>query len=201
MHTIQKISMRKLVKTTSGFLPMAPKRKPTYLSVGTAKTLMGPRKMLQHDTIFQNWWSTAAGWLLLHNGVKTFLTSHWCPLWCVFIGFWFMQISETIPWSLAWPHFFRTKLLSQPNGDFFSKNLNQLVIFVIGLAFTWSWVNKNRAQFLENELLQKIKLSKNGFIISCSPNLIIFTETKIKMIKLIFDIENWLWKSNFGDFC
>jgi hypothetical protein len=43
-----------------------------------------------------------------------------------------------------------------------------------------------------NELLQKIKLSKNIFIVSCSPNLMILTETKIKIIKLTFDIENWL---------
>jgi hypothetical protein len=42
----------------------------------------------------------------------------------------------------------------------------------------------------ENKLLQKIKLSKNGFITSY--NLIILTETKIKIIKLTFDIENWL---------
>ena len=35
-------------------------------------------------------------------------------------------------------------------------------------------------------VLQKMMLSQNGFIISCSANLI----TKIKMIKLIFDIEN-----------
>ena len=42
----------------------------------------------------------------------------------------------------------------------------------------------------ENKVLQKIKLSKNGFIISCSTNLITETETKIKMMKLIFDIEN-----------
>ena len=27
------------------------------------------------------------------------------------------------------------------------KNLSQLVIFVIGLVFTWVWGNKNRAQF------------------------------------------------------
>ena len=46
-----------------------------------------------------------------------------------------------------------------------------------------------------------MKLSQNGFPISCSTNLITKTETKIKMIKLIFDIENWLWKSDFGDFC
>ena len=44
----------------------------------------------------------------------------------------------------------------------------------------------------ENKLLQKMKLSQNGFIISCSTNLITKTETKIEMIKLIFDIENGL---------
>jgi hypothetical protein len=31
--------------------------------------------------------------------------------------------------------------------------------------------------------------------------ILLLTETNIKIIKLIFDIENWLWKSNFGDFC
>ena len=35
-----------------------------------------------------------------------------------------------------------------------------------------------------------MKLSQNGFITSCSTNLITKTETKIEMIKLIFDIEN-----------
>ena len=38
-------------------------------------------------------------------------------------------------------------------------------------------------------------------LLSCSPNPIILTEEKIKMIKLIFDIENWLWKLTFGDIC
>ena len=42
----------------------------------------------------------------------------------------------------------------------------------------------------ENEVIRKMKLSKNGLIISCSPDLIILTETKIKIIKLIFDVEN-----------
>ena len=35
-----------------------------------------------------------------------------------------------------------------------------------------------------------MKLSQNGFIISCSTNLIAETETKIQTIKLIFDVEN-----------
>ena len=35
-----------------------------------------------------------------------------------------------------------------------------------------------------------MKLSQNGFIISCSTNLTTETKTKIKMIKLIFDVEN-----------
>ena len=38
----------------------------------------------------------------------------------------------------------------------------------------------------------KNEIIKKSFIISCSPNLIILTETKIKIIKLTFDLENWL---------
>ena len=38
---------------------------------------------------------------------------------------------------------------------FLPKNLNQLVIFVIGLAFTWSWVDKNRAQFQKTNNFKK----------------------------------------------
>ena len=42
-----------------------------------------------------------------------------------------------------------------------------------------------------------MKLSQNEFIISCTLYLIILTETNIKIIKLIFYIENWLWQSKF----
>ena len=38
---------------------------------------------------------------------------------------------------------------------FLPKNLNQLVIFVIGLAFTWSRVDKNRAQFQKTNYFKK----------------------------------------------
>ena len=44
----------------------------------------------------------------------------------------------------------------------------------------------------ENELLQKINLSKNYTLVSY--NLIILTKTKIKILKLTFEIENWLGK-------
>ena len=46
-----------------------------------------------------------------------------------------------------------------------------------------------------------MKLSQNGFNISGSTDLITKTETKIKIIKLIFYTENWIRKSNLGDFC
>ena len=36
----------------------------------------------------------------------------------------------------------------------------------------------------------KNEVVKKYFFISCSPNLIILAETKIKIIKLIFDIKN-----------
>ena len=44
-----------------------------------------------------------------------------------------------------------------------------------------------------------MKLSQNGLNKKLLSNLISLTE-KNKMIKLIFEIENWLWKSFFGDF-
>ena len=87
---------------------------------------------------------------------------------------------------------------------FLPKNLNQLVIFVIELAFTWSRIDKNRAQFQKTNYFKKMKLSQNGFIISFCTNLIIKTETKIKIYKTDktdFWHKNWLWISNFGDFC
>ena len=51
----------------------------------------------------------------------------------------FIQSTEKVM-HMIWPHFLRTK-------RFLSKNLSQLVIFVIGIAFTWSLRNENRAQF------------------------------------------------------
>ena len=41
-------------------------------------------------------------------------------------------------------------------------------------------------------------LSKNVNNKKCAPNLIFFNEKKMRKIQIIFDIENWLWKSNFG---
>ena len=55
--------------------------------------------------------------------------------------------------TLAWPHFCRTQFHSPQ----MPKNLSQLVIFVIKLAFTWSWVDKNHQNliFIFNFLCQK----------------------------------------------
>ena len=42
---------------------------------------------------------------------------------------------------------FAHKVAKPTKWRFLPKNLSQLVIFVIGLAFTWVWGDKNRAQF------------------------------------------------------
>ena len=45
------------------------------------------------------------------------------------------------------------------------------------------------------------ELSKINFIKKCAPKLIFFNEKKkLRKIRIIFGIENWLWKSNFGTF-
>ena len=45
-----------------------------------------------------------------------------------------------------------------------------------------------------------MKLSKNVNNKKCAPKLILFNEKKIGKIRIIFDIENWLWKSKFCNF-
>ena len=44
-----------------------------------------------------------------------------------------------------------------------------------------------------------MKLSKNVFYKKCGPKLIFFNDLK-KYIPIFFDIENWLWKSDFWTF-
>ena len=61
------------------------------------------------------------------------------------------------------------------------KNLNQLVIFVIGLPFTWSRVDKNRAQFQKTNYFKKWSYHK--MVLLWVTDLITKTKTKIKMIK------------------
>ena len=43
-------------------------------------------------------------------------------------------------------------------------------------------------------------LSENFDNKKCAPKLVFFNEKKLRKIQMIFDIENWLWKSNFGTF-
>ena len=53
---------------------------------------------------------------------------------------------------------------------------------------------------LENKVVQKLKLEKNVFYKKWSPKLIFLNEFIFEKIPLIFDIENWLWKFDFGTF-
>ena len=47
--------------------------------------------------------------------------------------------------------------------------------------------------------IMKIFKSNNPiFIVKCAPKFLFFNEKKIRKILMIFDIENSLWKSNFG---
>ena len=43
-------------------------------------------------------------------------------------------------------------------------------------------------------------LPKNVIKKKCAPKLVFFNEKKMRKIWMIFGIENWLWKSNFGTF-
>ena len=53
---------------------------------------------------------------------------------------------------------------------------------------------------LENKLIQNSKLWKTFSNKKCSPKFIFLDKKKLRKIRMIFDIENWLWKSDFGLF-
>ena len=53
---------------------------------------------------------------------------------------------------------------------------------------------------LVNKVLLKLKFSKNVNNKKCAPKLIFFNEKKLRKIQIIFDIENWLWKSEIVNF-
>ena len=55
---------------------------------------------------------------------------------------------------------FAHKVAQLTKWRFLPKNLSQLVIFVIGLAFTWSWGDKNRAQFQKMNCFKKWSYQK-----------------------------------------
>ena len=62
------------------------------------------------------------------------------------------------------------------------------------------WGLQKLGLILESKVVQKLSLEKNVFNKKCSPKLIFLDEFFFEKIWLIFDIENWLWKYNFGTF-
>ena len=48
-----------------------------------------------------------------------------------------------------------------------------------------------------NKVLQKLNFSKNVNNKKCAPKMILFNEIFFRKIRIILDIENWLWKSEF----
>ena len=63
-------------------------------------------------------------------------------------------------------------------------------------VFIWWWFVKNWAWF-SRKVVQKLKLSINHFHKKCAHKQLFFNEKKIRKIRTIFDLEKWLWKSNF----
>ena len=53
---------------------------------------------------------------------------------------------------------------------------------------------------LENKVLQKNMWSKNNFNKKFSPKVSFLTEKKIRNFRMILDLENSRWKSDFGHF-
>ena len=70
--------------------------------------------------------------------------------------------------------------------------------FILWIDIEWGL--QKLGLILESKVVQKLSLEKNVFYKKCSPKLIFLDEFFFEKIWLIFDIENWLWKYNFGTF-
>ena len=71
--------------------------------------------------------------------------------------------------------------------------------FILQIDIVWGL--QKLGLILESKVVQKLSLEKNVFNKKCSPKLIFLDEFFFfEKIWLIFDIENWLWKYNFGTF-
>ena len=57
----------------------------------------------------------------------------------------------------------------------------------------------NCGPMLVNKVRKKWQKSKSVINISCTADFIFFSEKKFGWIRIIFDIENWLWLSEFCD--
>jgi hypothetical protein len=58
------------------------------------------------------------------------------------------QIKSGLFWHTSMTSLLAHTVAQPTKWRFLPKNLNQLVIFVIELAFTWSWVNKNHQNLI-----------------------------------------------------
>ena len=61
-----------------------------------------------------------------------------------------------------------------------------------------NWVNWEVSKIGHH--LRRYSDLKNVHSKKCAPKLIFFYETKLRKIRIIFDIENWRWKSEFRHF-
>ena len=61
-------------------------------------------------------------------------------------------------------------------------------------------VRQKLGMILENKVVQKLKLEKKVFYKKWSPKWIFWNDFFFEKIPSIFDIENWLWKYDFGTF-
>jgi hypothetical protein len=95
----------------------------------------------------------------------------------------------------VWPQWWNFANVSQQGLDF-SKKISKMKI-----CFWFVHTDRQKlGTILENNAVQKLKFSKNDNFKKHSSKLIFFNEKKIRKIRMIIDVENWLWKSDLGTF-
>ena len=65
---------------------------------------------------------------------------------------------------------------------------------------TFTDVHTDHQKFLESKVVQKLKFQKMTITKNLLLNWYSSMKKKIRKIQIIFDVENWLWKSDLGTF-
>ena len=99
--------------------------------------LVGCATVCSKSEVMLPWMYDNAGWYGPSLQVSATVSKMWMDTWLEICTYTYLSMTSLLAHIVAQPTKWR----------FLPKNLSQLVIFVIGLVYTWSWGDKNRVQF------------------------------------------------------
>ena len=102
------------------------------------------------------------------------------------------EFAFEIYWPLECPRLWRITIVSKHNEDIW--RVNSAAISLDANYFELLLSQQKLGTYLENKVFWSLQNINNE---KCAPNMIFFHEKKIRMNRIILDVEIWLWKLEF----